>query len=355
MDFILTYIIPFAVILGILVLVHEFGHFIMAKIVGIRVERFSIGFPPRLFGKKFGDTDYCISAIPLGGYVKMSGMIDESMDQEGLKGEPWEFMSKPLWARFLAIIGGPGFNFIFAAFVFAGTIMYTGMDVSLKSEPPIVGGVIENYPADEIGLQRGDRIVSINGEQIKTWTDITTIIHPAVDQDILIKWERNGTLYQATVAPREDTFREVGLVGIEPMTEHKDVSFFPAIGYGFKSTYNLTGMMLKSFGMLFTGKISVKEGLGGPVRIAQMTGETAKAGFMSLLGFAALLSVNLGLINLFPIPALDGGHLILLGAEGIMRKPVSTKAKMIFQQIGMAIIFGLMIFVFFNDIMRLVS
>ena len=233
--------------------------------------------------------------------------------------------------------------------------MYTGMQVPLESNPPVVGGVVEDHPAAEIGLQEGDRIVSIDGQSIDEWTDIVNIIHKAPNQEISIQWERNGEMFQESVVPKEDTFREVGLIGIEPLMQHKDVGFFPAMGYGFKSTANLAGMMLRSFGMLFSGKVSVKEGLGGPIRIAQMTGETAKAGLTSLLGFAALLSINLGLINLFPIPALDGGHLILLGAEAIMRKPVSTKAKLIFQQIGMAIIFALMIFVFFNDIMRIVS
>lgn len=355
MEFILTYILPFALTLGVLILVHELGHFTVAKLVGIRVERFSIGFPPRLFGKKLGETDYCISAVPLGGYVKMAGMIDESMDKDGLKGEPWEFMSKPLWARFLAIFAGPAFNVLFAVLVFTVSIMSTGIETPVEPTYSVVGTVIEGQPADNIGLQAGDRIVAINGQKVEKWEEIVQIIHAHPEEELTIKWERDGEIFTNNVTPRLDKLNDVGLIGISPVTEQKPVGFFAAIGYGFESTYNLTALMFKSFGMLFSGEVSAKEGLAGPVRIAKMTGDSAKSGLSSLVIFAALLSVNLGLINLFPIPALDGGHLVLLAVEGVIRKPLSTRVKMIIQQIGLALLFALMIFVVFNDMINILN
>ncbi len=341
-----TYLLPFIVVLGVLVIAHEAGHFLAAKAFGIRVERFSVGFPPRLFGKQIGETDYCVSAVPLGGYVKLSGMIDETMDTEGVKGEPWEFMSKPVWVRMLVLFAGPLANVLLTIFVFTVSVFVTGIPEPVG---PIVGRVMENMPAQAAGLQPGDRIISIDGAAISSWDDLIRIIHGSPEKEVNIAWERNGAPMSARITPKLDKMLGYGLVGIDAKTINVRPGFFKGIAVGWQSTWNLTRMMFRSFGMLFSGDVSVKEGLAGPVRIAQMTGETVKAGFGSLVMFMALLSLNLGIINLFPIPALDGGHLLLLAYEGVTRKPISTKVRLVAQQIGMALLLALMLFVIFND------
>jgi regulator of sigma E protease len=341
-----TYVLPFIAVLGVLILVHELGHFLAAKASGIRVERFSIGFPPRLIGKKIGDTDYCISALPLGGYVKMAGMIDETMDSEGVKGEPYEFMSKPLWIRAIVLFAGSFFNILLTVLVFTVSVFVTGVPEPVG---PIVGRVMENMPAQAAGLQPGDKIVRIDNSPITSWDDLIRIIHASPDKPITVEWERDGAPMSAQITPKMDKMLGYGLVGIDAKTINVRPGLFKGIGLGWESTWNLTRMMFRSFGMLFSGDVSVKEGLAGPVRIAQMTGETAKAGFGSLVMFMALLSLNLGIINLFPVPGLDGGHLLLLGVEAVIRKPISTKVRLVVQQIGMALLLALMFFVIFND------
>ena len=342
-----TYLLPFIVVLGVLVIAHEAGHFLAAKAFGIRVERFSVGFPPRLFGKQIGETDYCVSAVPLGGYVKLSGMIDESMDTEGVKGEPWEFMSKPVWVRMLVLFAGPLANVLFAYLVFTTSIFITGIP---QISEPVVGRVMENMPAQTAGLQPGDRIVRIDGAPIATWDDLIRIIHDAPDKPLTVEWERAGAPMSAQITPKLDKMLGYGLIGIAA-TEQVSVrpGLFKGLALGGESTWNWIKIMFRGIGMLFTREVSFKEGLAGPVRIAQMTGETVKAGFGSLVMFMALLSLNLGIINLFPIPALDGGHLLLLAYEGVTRKPISTKVRLVAQQIGMALLLALMLFVIFND------
>ena len=349
------YLLPFVFTLGLLVLVHEFGHFFLAKLVGIRVERFSIGFPPRLFGRKIGDTDYCISAVPLGGYVKMSGMIDESLDTTTLKGEPYEFMSKPIWARFLVIFAGPLFNILLAAVIYTGIIMYQGIEVPKDPVDPIVGQVEPGGPADAIGLKSGDRIRAVDGQPIETWQQLLTLVHNAPERQLEIEWERNDAPFFARVTPKYDPIHDIGLIGITPLLERRRVGLIHAVGLGLYNTVDKTRMILKSFGLLFSGKVKAREALGGPLKIAEMSGQVAKRGFVDLLAFAAILSINLALLNLLPVPVLDGGHLMLLSVEGVMRRPISAKIKMVVQQIGMALLLALMVFVIINDVINLVK
>jgi len=347
------YGLPFIFTIGLLVLAHELGHFLLAKLVGIRVERFSIGFPPRLFGKKLGETDYCISAIPLGGYVKMSGMIDESMDQSSIKGEPWEFMSKPLWARFLVIFAGPAFNIILAAIIYTSIFMISGVETTVEPTYAVVGSVSSGAPADSIGLQAGDRITAIDGKPIKMWNDLLQIVHASPQKQLLIQWERGGEVFSSTVTPMKDLIQDIGLIGIGPQTEMVKVGPFKAVKYGAVNTFYKTGLIFRSFGLLFSGQVPAKDALAGPIRIAEMTGQIARGGFADLLAFAAILSINLGLLNLLPIPVLDGGHLVFLTIEGITRKPISTKIKMVVQQVGMALLLALMVFVVINDFLHI--
>jgi regulator of sigma E protease len=341
-----SYLIPFVFVLGLLIVIHELGHFLLAKLTGIRVERFSIGFPPRLFGKKIGDTDYCISAVPMGGYVKMSGMIDESMDAGSINGEPYEFMSKPIWVRMLVILAGPLFNVLLAVLIFAASFYITGI-----AEPvgPVVGKVVENMPAQTAGLQPGDIVRSIDGKPVSTWEELVALVHAAPEKSITMLLQRGSETLTVQMTPTLEKIQNIGLVGIEPKTISRKPGLISAAGMGIGSAYRLTILVFKSFAMLFTGQVSLKEGLAGPVRIAQMAGDSAKGGFGSLLMFAAFLSLNLGILNVLPIPVLDGGHLLFLAIEAIIRKPISVKIKLVVQQIGMALLLALMLFVIFND------
>ena len=339
-------------VLGVLVFLHEFGHFIVAKIVGVRVNRFSLGFPPRLIGKKIGETDYCISAIPLGGYVKLAGMIDESLDKTPLRGEPWEFQSKPWLYRLGVILAGPLSNYLVAILLFAGLVLTKGIGYVKDTT---VGEVISEYPAEKAGIRVGDRIVAINGQPVTRWEDMTEIIHSRPNQEVTVEWERDGQKFVAVIhtraqkAPVDGDIREIGLIGIGPKVYTRKVGLFSAIGYGAKRTVYLTKLIYVSLKKIITGTESIRS-LGGPLIIAKLAGESARTGWDSVFALMAFLSLNFAILNLLPIPALDGGHMLFLIIEGIIRRPVPTKVKMIIQQIGMVIIFALIILVLFNDI-----
>lgn len=342
-------------LLSVLVFLHELGHFIVAKLVGIRVETFSIGFPPRLFGKKIGDTDYCISATPLGGYVKLAGMIDESLDQESIKGEPWEYQSKTVLQRMATIIAGPVMNILLAIFLFAALIYIKGEPVVQSTN---IGIVQEGFPAEQAGIQVGDRIVSINGTPIEKWEEMTTIIHSSPDMDILVEWEHNGEILSAQIRTRKDKLpidneiREVGLIGISPEYVMQEVSIFSSLGYGIDRTIGMGKLLISSIKSLFVGKESLRS-LGGPIVIAKLAGDSARSGWDTFIFFMAFLSLNLAIINLLPIPALDGGHLMFLTIEGIIRKPLPLKARLAFQKVGMVFLLSLILFIVFNDVRNL--
>jgi len=412
--------------LGILVFIHELGHFILAKLVGIRVERFSLGFPPRIFGKKIGDTDYCVSWIPLGGYVKMAGMIDESLDKDSIKGEPWEFMSKPIYQRFLVILAGPVMNILLAIVVFGAIAFFLGfkeplgvsigkiasqnivnmtklqpgdMIISINDQPiktwseaesfiqtkneikvtvdregqtyttsfaaalldsvekfypAVIGSLQDDSPANAAGLQIGDRIVAINGNPIKTWTDLTEVIHASPEQKLVIEWERNGQLSSAEIIPRRQKMqgKDIGLIGIGYPVQEKDITIFQAAIYGVTYCWRITGLIGQSIKMIISGEQKIKEAFAGPIMIAKLAKESAREGESNFIAFIAFLSLNLGLLNLLPIPVLDGGHIVFLAIEAVIRRPISPKIKIVVQQIGMVLIIALMLFVIVNDIRR---
>ncbi len=339
-------------VLGVLVFIHELGHFMVAKLVGIRVDRFSLGFPPRLFGKKIGDTDYCISAIPFGGYVKMAGMIDESMDKEGITGEPWEFQSKSLPQRMATILAGPVMNYLLAIVIFSGFFFISGIGEITGNR---IGEVLADYPAQEAGILAGDRIVSVNGDSIGSWEKMTTIIHNLPDQEIQVEWEHEGEIRSATIRTRaekariDDEIREIGIIGIRAELTMTKVGFFSALGHGIDRAVYFTKLIFISIKDLVSGKGSLKE-MGGPVIIAKLAGDSARSGFDTLIIFMAFLSLNLAILNLLPIPALDGGHLLIMGIEAVIRRPLAIKTRLVVQQAGMAILLVLMIFVIFNDV-----
>ncbi len=348
----MTTILAFAFVLGVLIFVHELGHFATAKMVGIKVERFSLGFPPRMIGKKIGDTDYCISWLPLGGYVKMAGMIDESLEGE-IKGEPWEFASKPVWQRLIVISAGSIMNLLTAVVILA--LIAFAMGVPGEPQGALVSEVLESKPAETIGLKTGDVIVSINDQLVKTSGDLIKIVNANPGVELPIEWKRENESLASRVTPELEEEKNVGQIGVRVGNHvvYEEAGFVDSFQAGFSNTYNFTKIILYSLKVIFTGEQSFKDAVGGPIAIAKMAGESAKLGFESLLFFTAILSINLGIINLFPFPVLDGGHLVLLLIEGIRRKPLAIKTTLVIQKVGMAFLLALMIFIIFNDITKL--
>ncbi|MBN2090354.1 RIP metalloprotease RseP [candidate division KSB1 bacterium] len=344
------YMIPAIIFaIGLLVFIHELGHFLLAKLVGIRVERFSLGYPPRLFGKKIGETDYCISLVPLGGYVKLSGMIDESMDEASIKGEPWEFMSKPIYQRFLVIFAGPVMNLLFPVLLFALFAYFVGLKSII--DKPIVGEVVAEMPAAQAGIKAGDHILRINGNELKTWQDIVeNIRNTPENQPIEIIWRSGDQEFSKIITPQYDTQQKSAKIGIGYSTTTEQYGFVSAVEHGFVSTYIYTKLTLEALGQVITGERNFKESVAGPVRIFSEIGKSAKEGWQNYLGLIALISLNLGIFNLLPIPVLDGGHLLYLLIEAIIRRPIPTKTKLIIQQIGMAFLLILIVLVTYNDV-----
>ena len=351
----LTTILATAAVLGILIIVHELGHFFAAKISKVRVEVFSIGFWPRMAGKKIGDTDYRISWIPLGGYVKLAGMIDESMDGDTMKGEPWEFMSKTPLQKIFIITAGVIMNIILAALIFS--VLTFSMGIGEVGETTLISEVVADYPAIEAGLVSGDKVVSIDGNPLSTWVEMTEYIHSRPNTELEVSWERDGELFSEKIktraerVPVDGKLRELGMIGIRPEVTIRDAGFFESIQAGIGRTYFWGKLILTSLGMLVTGEESFKS-VGGPIFIAQLAGDSARSGLDSLFNLIAILSINLAILNILPIPAFDGGHLIVIIIEWIKKGPLAVKTKMMIQQVGFALFIVMAALVIFNDLSR---
>lgn len=350
-------IVAILIVIGGVVMAHELGHFVFAKLTGMRVEAFSIGFPPKIISKKIGETDYRLSAIPLGGYVKVSGVIDESMDTEGAESnEPWTFAAKNTWQKLLFISGGVIFNIIFAIVIFSGLTKHAG--IYEPNNQPVVESVVPGFPADSLGIRAGARILAINGTSVDSWNSMTELIHSHPHDSLTVRWQSAGTIQEKKLKPftnkvlKGSKLVEVGLIGVSPAMNHRPAKFFESIGSGAKNTWYWFKITVISLKMLITGEESLKN-IGGPIFIAKLAGESAKSGFGSILGLMAIISVNLALINILPVPAFDGGHIIIILIEAIKRRPLSLNAKVRIQQIGLAIIVLLTVMVLFNDISRL--
>jgi regulator of sigma E protease len=348
----LTTLVSFIFVIGVVIFVHELGHFLAAKSVGIRVERFSLGYPPRMVGKKVGDTDYCLSWLPLGGYVKMAGMIDESLDDpEKITGAPDEFMSKRTWQKVLVITAGVIMNFILAWFLYSGVTLWEGIPVV---KDPVVATVSPGMPAEGIGLQSGDRILAIDGKPTETWADMVDVIRSSPGKPITITWDHAGERKEAQVVPvRQKTtvggdIKDVGQIGITARSTFRRAGLWESLSSGVRFTGTNLELGIKSIGMLVTGRASIKE-MAGPLAIAKFAGESARGGFVELLLFVAFISINIGLLNILPVPVLDGGHLAMIGIEAVTRRPISVRVKLVVQQVGMVLLFALMAVILWND------
>ena len=432
-----TTILATIFVLGVLIFVHELGHFVAAKRIGIRVERFSLGFPPKLIGKKIGETEYCVSWIPLGGYVKMAG---EHPDESELTGAPWEFQSRKVWERMVVVFAGPLMNFVTAALIFWGMIGVSGLvtikttrigeieehslaatsglqagdrilsvagfpvdewsdiyaaveqneeptltveveresevytytlsgedieetsDYSLGLYPFIgteIGNVKKNMPASESGFKPGDTIIAVDGHPVERWDEMAELIHAKPGVPIMVKWVRGDQTFEAEITPEkqkrmnaEGQWEEIGLIGIERKIDRNKVGLLSSMVLGFKQTLFVAEQTLIFVKKLILRQVSAKL-VGGPITIARMAGETARSGLLYLFGLMAFLSINLAILNILPIPVLDGGHILFLLFEGMTRKPLSLKQRGILQQIGLAFLILLMVYVTYNDIIRL--
>lgn len=418
----------FLIALGVLVFVHELGHFLVAKRAGIRVDRFSLGYPPKMIGFTRGETEYCISWIPFGGYVKVAGMADVGTDEA--RGEPWEFPSKSLPVRMAVIAAGPLMNFVFAFAVFVvvygsfgvdtvestivapaeGSVAETaglrrgdvvrafdGEPVSNAHElveglqrasifgavlsverggalvevelpaaadgaygltvmlPPRVGSTEPGTPAAGLGLQRGDLITAVDGEPVATWSGMRELISARPGEAIELEWERDGGVMTSMITPEERMEGEqpIGVIGIRHhQSGSVSVGWWEAVKLGAWSVYSSSSLILDFLGSIFEDR-RYKE-LGGPIRIAIMADDTADMGLRYFLQFLALLSVNLAVLNLLPIPVLDGGHLTFLTLEAILRRPPSVRQREVAQQVGLVIILFIMVMVTFNDLNQFV-
>ncbi len=349
-------ILATGVVLGILVFVHELGHFILAKKLGVGILKFSLGFGPKLIGKKIGETEYQIAVFPLGGFVKPLGEDpQEEIKEEDRHRSLW---AQPIWKRALIIGAGPFFNF------FLATALFTSINLfGIPYYPSKIGEVSPGLPAEQAGLKKGDVILSIDGEELKKWDDLSKIIRNSKGKDLLLKVKRDGETLEIKVTPKPSTQKNlfgeevpVFIIGIAPFDEIvvQKVGPFEAVGKGLSQTW--FGIKLTVVGIIkLIQRVIPAKTIGGPILIAQLAGEQAKRGLLSLVLFMAILSINLGVINLFPIPVLDGGHFLFLGLEAILRKPLSVKKMEIAQQIGLIFIILLMLFAFYNDVIRIIS
>ena len=428
----MTTLLAFLFVLGVLIFVHELGHFLAARRHGVRVLTFSLGFGPKVLKVTRGGTEYCVSAVPLGGYVKMAG---ENPD-DPRSGQDDEFLSKTKWQRFQILFAGPLMNILLAVVVLA-VVLSQGAEVEVyRDEPPVVGTVEEDSPAAEAGIRRDDLILSVAGTRVETWEDLLIQIGTRPDRDVRLELRRDGRTMETTVRPVADNRYEIGNIGVLPdinpiitsvnegepaeraglrggdvvlavngedvvtrnqlieaisgsagreialtvLRDERELTFravpelrgdrgmlgfyigeptrsfkpgpLEAIRLSVERNYEFSGLIFRTLGGLFTGQTSVRQ-LQGPVGIAQLSGESAERGFVALLSLMAMLSINLGILNLMPVPVLDGGHILILLLEGVARRDFSMQIKERMLLAGFVVLMMLMVTVIYNDLTRI--
>ena len=360
------YFFAFAFLITVVVFFHELGHYLIARFCGIGVETFSIGMGKQLWGRydKSG-TLWRVALLPIGGYVKFYGDADltgkKSPNSDlGEDKDDKNFHTKSVWKKIATTAAGPIFNFLLAIIIFAGIFIYRGESIV----QPFIGEVLENSPAHNSGLKKGDEIISINGQDIFSFNELRSFVIENPEKELTINIIRDGSTITVSLFPelivdkdRFGTEYKIGRIGVMAMQDPsyhniRDHNVISGFYRGIEETFNLSGKILSYLKNLFLGRESINQ-IGGPIKIVQITGEISNYGIIALLSLIAAISVNLGIVNLLPIPVLDGGHLLYYSIEVLFGKPLSPRVQEIGMQIGMTILIALMLFVTFLDISRL--
>jgi len=357
MNFFLHYILSFLFVLGILIFFHELGHFLVAKYFGVKVLKFSLGFGPKLAGKKIGETEYLISLIPLGGYVKMLGESDdEGAEPISPIDEEKSFSNAHVLKRLAIVVAGPLANLLLALIIFVFFYLFAGYQVMV----PEIGQITKDSPAERAGLLKGDLIISVAEKPIDTWSDIRGAVRESEGKSLEITVKRGEKYFTLTVVPETSVVKNIfgeeiksPLIGIVASGKFRQVILGPAgaLKEGFKRTWEIIKLTCLTIVKLFQGVISIKT-LGGPIMIGQMTGQVTQQNWAYLFPLMAVISINLGILNLLPIPILDGGFIIFLLMELIIGKPLSIKKRELAQKVGLFLLITLMVVVMYNDVAR---
>lgn len=351
------------ILFGLLIFFHELGHFIVAKMVGVRVLKFSLGFGPKLLGKKIGDTEYLLSAIPLGGYVKPLG--EDPEDELTEEEKPYSFNYQPVWKRAAIVIAGPVFNLVLAFLIFTSflALQMPVMVPDLESITTTIDSVMEGSPADTAGFRTDDEIKAVNGEDVMDWSEMAAVFSKNPGKELNVKVMRGNEVVSLTVTPEsvkgtDEKGEEViiGRIGISKKlsgTVFESKSILSAPFKGMQAVYEWCAVTIEVVVKLFSGGISAKQ-IGGPILIVDAAAKAAEVGAYTYFNFIAIISINLAILNLLPVPVLDGGHLLFFGLEALRRKPLSDKVMLAANKIGMMLLLLLITFVFYNDIIRIV-
>ena len=350
----MIYIVSTVIVLAVLIFVHEFGHFLMAKLFNVYVLEFSLGFGPKIFSFKKNETEYKVSAIPFGGYVKLLGEEDDDVPIELTK---YSFNNKSAFQKIMIILGGPLFNFIFAGLFFA-IVFLKGITIL----EPYIGDVQKNMPAYTAGLKKGDKIVAIDSFPVKKWSDIPEIIKKFNGKTLNITVLRNNKTLTLRITPVAKEYKNIfgetkkryfiGIVADTTKIKVIHINPLQALIKGYEETYKWIKLTFISIVKLIE-RIVPFSSLGGPILIGQIAGDTAKQGVLNFLYFLAVISVNLGVLNLIPFPVLDGGRILIIIIEKIRGKEFDLKYMELIHKIGFSILIALMVFVFYNDILRI--
>ncbi|MEW6324258.1 MAG: RIP metalloprotease RseP [Nitrospirota bacterium] len=347
----------FLAVLSILIAFHEWGHFLVARWSGVRVLTFSIGFGPKLWRRVAGETEYCVSAIPLGGYVRLFG--DDPNEIVEPKDQAQAFLHQSTGKKLAIVAAGPSFNLLLA-FIFFFLLSIGGM----PQHAPVLGEVAPDSPAMQAGLQAGDRVVAVGGEPIRKWEQMTKAVEGRAGLPLELSVLRNGERLTLTVVPEEvekptlpfGEVRRVGQIGVKDGGVFETVRSGPvdALVEGVSMTGHWTYLTVLSLGKLVQGVVPLKE-VGGPILIAQVSAKAAETGLGNLVLFMAIISVNLAVLNFLPIPVLDGGHILFFLIEAAMGQPLAVRTREIAQRVGIAVLLMLMLLAFSNDLMRIFS
>lgn len=330
-------------VFSVIVFVHELGHFATAKWTGMQVDEFAIGFGPKIYSTRRGDTEYSLRAIPLGGFNRIAGMTEaEPLTEKS-------FLSKPIKSRLLVIAAGGIMNFVLAVVIFWGLFFVVGT-VTVSPEA-VIGSTIEGSPAAQAGMQAGDRIVRIGNTPIQKWNDITSAVAPYSGNVVTVEIQRGEETKSFDMVPEIDSTSKRVMLGVTPETTRQEHGFLESAKLGVQRTGEICYLMIVGIYEMITGRQAAE--VAGPIGVAQLAGQVASAGFANLLMFTALLSINLGILNLLPVPLLDGGYIILLILEGITRRRMPEKALFYIQTVGMVLLGSLFLFAMFQDFTRL--